>query len=507
MSIIPQPLQISPREGSFTLSKETSIIAEIAELAAYLRTILSFDTGIIVNLDATSSQIQLLLVEDQELSPEGYSISVNPTSITISAPKERGLFYGIQTLRQLIYEKNKNWCVDGVTIKDKPRFSWRGFMLDVGRHYHPVDTIKKLLDILALLKMNIFHWGLTQDQGWRIEIKKYPKLTEIGSKRKDTKIGSHLSKKFRGIPHEGFYTQDEIREIVQYAKERYITIVPELNLPGHSTAAISSYPFLSCTEEQIEVKTRPGIYHDIYCAGKESTFEFLENVFNEVCELFPSDIIHIGGDEAPKTRWKTCPHCQERIHAEDLKDEHELQVYFTNRIASYLKSKGKRIIGWNEILGDTLEEMAIVQWWIGNPKKIGKFIPSGRRFIMSPFKHTYLDYNYLMFPMRNFYFEPVPTPIEKYESEILGVETPIWTEWVPNLERLGWQVFPRLFAIAEVTWTDKTLINYSDYKKRITRMLDFLDNLDMPYAPLDEVDPSNWKRYTHIRKWLQWPEL
>jgi hexosaminidase len=361
---------------------------------------------------------------------------------------------------------------------------------------------------MALVKMNIFHFSLTQDQGWRIEIKKYPKLTEIGSKRKDTKIGNHLSKAYRGKSHEGFYTQGEIRDIVQYAKERYIEVVPELNLPGHSTAAIASYPYLSCTGQQLEVKTKPGIYHDIYCAGKEEVFKFLEGVFDEIVDLFPSDIIHIGGDEAPKSRWKNCPLCQERIKKEGLKDEHELQVYFMNRIGTYLKSKGKRVIGWNEILGGNLDSTTIVQWWKGNKKKMKPYLKTMRKFVMSNFGYTYLDYNYLMHPMRKFYsYEPVLEPIGVFEENILGVETPIWTEWVPNLERLGWQVFPRLFAIAEVAWTQNELKDYANFKKRIPHILKYLDALGMPYANLDKVDPSNWERFTHIRRWMQWPEV
>ncbi|MBN2154658.1 MAG: beta-N-acetylhexosaminidase [Candidatus Lokiarchaeota archaeon] len=505
--ITPQPREIITNENVFTFSKETSINTTISDLAEYLKTTLALDTGIILEQTSTDSKIELFLDESLELECEGYILRVSEISIIISASSEEGLFYGIQTLRQLLYEKKGKWFVDGVKIIDKPRFEWRGFMLDVCRHYQPVETIKKLIDAICLVKMNKLHLHLTEDQGWRIEIKNYPKLTEIGSKRKDTKIGSHLSKKFRGEPHSGFYTQEEIRDVIQYAKKRYVEVIPEINIPGHSSAAISSYPNLSCKGEQIEVKTKPGIYADIYCAGKETTFDFLEGVLDEVIEIFPSKYIHIGGDEAPKTRWKACPYCQERIKKENLKDERDLQVYFTNRVAKYLESKGKCIIGWNEILGESLNKNAIVQWWLGNPKKVKKYIPKGRKFVMSPFGKTYLDYNYLMHPMRKFYFEPVPNPVKTYESGIIGVETPIWTEWVPNLERLGWQVFPRLFATAEVAWTKPNLMNYALFKKRIPQLLKFLDALGIPYAELEEVDPSNWKRFTHLRKWLQWPEV
>jgi hexosaminidase len=506
--VIPKPFEIHENNDIFYFTNGISIITTIKSLSDYLEEILAFDKGI-ATVPSSNSQIQLILDENNELGQEGYEMEVFNTVISITSSTEIGLFYGIQTLRQLIQSENEKIFVEGVRIRDKPRFGWRGFMFDVGRHFHPVSTIKKCLDAMALAKMNIFHIGLTQDQGWRIEIKKYPKLTDIGSKRKDTKIGGLFSKCFRGEPHEGYYSQDDIRDIIQYAKNRHIEVIPEINMPGHSTAAIASYPFLSCAGKQLEVKSTFGIFKDIYCPGKESTFEFLQGVLDEIIELFPSDFIHIGGDEAPKKRWKACPHCQERIKSEGLKDEHELQVYFTNRIAKYIKSKGKRVIGWNEILrGGDLDDDTIVQWWIGKKKKMKPYLNPNRRFVMSNFGYTYLDYNYLMHPMRKFYrYEPVPRPKELYKKNILGVETPIWTEWVPNIDRLGWQVFPRFFAIAEVAWTDPKLKNYDEFKKRIPHVLRFLDKLEMPYADPEEVDPSNCKRFIHLREWMKWPEI
>ena len=321
-------------------------------------------------------------------------------------------------------------------------------------------------------------------------------------------MGIHLSKSWRGKPHEGFYSQDEMRDIIQYAKERYIEVIPEINMPGNSTAAIASYPFLSCTEEPLEVKTTFGIFKDIYCPGKETTFEFLEGVLDEIIDLFPSDTIHIGGDEAPKKRWKSCPHCQKRIETEGLKDENALQVYFTNRMAKYVKSKGKRVMGWNEILrGGDLDDDTIVHWWIGTKKKMRKHLTLERKFLMANFGYTYLDYNYLMGPIRKFYgWEPVPEPRNQHENNILGVSCQLWSEWVPNLERFGWQVFPRFFATAEVAWTDSHKKDYIDFKNRLPHILRFLDKLEMPYADPEEVDPSNWERYTHMRRWFGWPE-
>ncbi len=508
IEVIPKPLEVRENNDIFYFTDGISIISSIKPLSDYLEEILAYDARI-STIPSSKYQIQLIIEENDVLGSEGYTLEITNELIIINAPSVKGVFYGIQTLRQLIYSENDKIFAEGVKIRDKPRFGWRGFMFDVGRHFHPVETIKKCLDVMALMKMNVFHIGLTQDQGWRIEIKKYPKLTEIGSKRKDTKIGYHFSKAYRGKPHEGFYSQDEIRDIIQYAKERHIEVIPEINMPGHSIAAITSYPFISCTEEQLEVKTTFGIFKDVYCPGKETTFEFLEGVLDEVIELFPSDIIHIGGDEVPKKRWKECPHCQKRIQVEGLKDEHELQVYFTNRISKYIKSKGKRVIGWNEILdGGNLDDDTIVQWWIGRKKRMKPHLTPNRKFVMSNFSYTYLDYNYLMHPMRKFYgYEPVLEPRKEYENNILGVETPIWTEWVPNIERLGWQVFPRFFAIAEVSWTDPKLKNYENFKKRLLHILRFLDNLEMPYADPEEVDPSNWKRFTNLRRWMGWPEV
>jgi len=460
----------------------------------------------------TNKGINLTLNEFlKNLGKEGYRLEINETLISVEGNALRGIFYGIQSLKQLFLEAKKNHSgkIQAQTIEDYPRFPWRGFMFDVGRHFHPAETVKKMLEILAFLKMNVLHFHFNEDQGWRIEIKKYPKLTEIGSKRKDTLIGSHISKKYRGIPHEGYYTQDEVKEIVEYASKRYISVVPELEIPGHSSAAIASYPELSCKDNQIEVRMRFGISPEIYCAGKEQTFQFLQDVLDELMNLFPSEIIHIGGDEAPKKRWKECEKCQERITTEGLKDEKELQEYVTNRIAVYLKEKGKRIMGWNQILGDSLDKSAIAHYWFGKKSEMRKHLYERRDFVMSNMSRTYLDYNYLMFPLRRFYnFDPIPKDTDpEYYDNVLGLEAPLWTEWVPNLERLGWQVFPRLIASAEVGWTQKKLMDYSDFKKRLPLILSYLEIVGMPHASLDEVDPSNFNRFIRLYRWLRWPKI
>ena len=513
--IIPKPQKIELHEGKFILDSKVVIYSSVDTifLARYFQNILKnkYDLSLEVITESRDKNVIYLKsdFDPKDENEEDYSLEITPERINLAGLSIKGLFYAIQSLRQLIEVNKDELIIPAQKIFDFPRFPYRGFMFDVGRHYHPIETIKKIIDILALLKMNVFHWHLTEDQGWRIEIKKYPKLVEIGSKRKDTLIGGYMSKKYRGEPHEGYYTQKEIQDVVQYAKERFIEVIPEIEIPGHCTAALASYPELSCTGEQIDVKMKSGIFSDIYCAGKESTFEFLENVLDEVIELFPSEIIHIGGDEAPKKRWKDCPDCQKRIQDEGLEDVHELQVYFTNRISEYLKTKSKRIMGWNQILGDTLESTAIVHWWLGKPKNKVKYLKRGWKFVMSNMPKTYLDHSYLFFPLRQFYnFDPIPKNLpSKYHANILGVETPIWTEWVPNLDRLGWQIFPRLLAVAEVAWTEKSRKNLVDFKNRLPSFLKFLDELQLPYANLEEVDPSKWKRYTRMHKWFDWPEV
>ena len=511
--VIPKPQSVQQSEGHFILSSNTIIISSsaLSNIATYLQNMIKSHCGYEMQISKVARATDVIIFETAKDSvkrgEEEYVLDVNRNTIRISASHDKGAFYAVQTLFQLVRDREEYVAIPQLRIRDYPRFSYRGFMLDVGRHYHSLDTIKKILDVMALLKLNIFHWHLTEDQGWRIEIKKYPKLTEIGSKRKDTKIGGYLPGFYRGEPHEGFYTQDEIKEIVDYAQERFIQVIPEIEIPGHCSAALSSYPELSCTGEQIEVKTKGGIYRDIYCAGKETTFAFLQDVLDEIIELFPSEIIHIGGDEAPKKRWKKCSKCQERIRDEELKDEHELQVYFTNRIGTYLNSKGKTIMGWNQILDENLEDSAIVQWWLGRGKTKVKHLRKDRNFVMSDISKTYLDYSYLMFPLKNFYhFEPVPKNLEEeYHNNILGVEAPLWTEWVPNIERLGWQIFPRLLATSEVVWTEKSNKDYDDFLERLPAILKKINSFGLSSANIEEVDPSFWKRILLFYKWFIWP--
>ncbi len=507
MPIIPLPSRIEANDSEFKLTAETVILTDVPNQwnADHLHNLLAAPSGlplpVRVSDQAGKSSIRLHLVQGLEsLGQEGYRLAVSSEAVTVEAPETAGVFYGLQSLRQLlpveVEERHPvagvDWRIAGMVITDQPRFPWRGFMLDEGRHFHGKETVLLTLDLMALQKLNIFHWHLTEDQGWRIEIKKYPRLTEIGSRRAGTRQGFNGGK-HNGIPHGGFYTQAEIREIVEYAAERHITIVPEVEMPGHALAALAAYPELSCTGGPFEVATHFGIFPDIFCAGKEATFTFLEDVLDEVLELFPSPSIHIGGDEAPKKRWKECPDCQRRILEEHLKDEHDLQVYFTNRIAKSLDSKGRRGVGWNEILQKGLTKSAVVQFWVRGRAQLIKAIRDDRRgTVMSPYFHTYLDAGYNRLSLsRAYHFEPIPKQLEyKNATSILGLESPLWTERVPNRARLDYQAYPRLSAMAETGWTPKDRKDLKDFLRRLPGFLGRLDRLGVRYAPLREVKVS-----------------
>ncbi|MCJ7649322.1 MAG: beta-N-acetylhexosaminidase [Candidatus Lokiarchaeota archaeon] len=515
--IIPFPLKYIKHEGSFKFNADVKLNApeQFSNLINHLNegifTFLGYQLEII-HSESSHNRIELKIEPLlTRLGTEGYLLDIAPKSISIQGNTLHGVFYGIQSLLHLILslKRENSTQLPLLSIEDYPRFTWRGFMLDVGRHYHPVETIKKLLQTMAFLKMNRFHWHLNDDQGWRIEVDEYPKLTSIGSKRKDTQIGGFLSKKYRGIPHEGFYTIEDVREIIQYAQQRYIQVIPEIEIPGHCSAVIASYPEVSCAGNKIDVKIKAGIYKDIYCPGKEETFAFLKKLLTEIIQLFPSNIIHIGGDETPKKSWKQCDDCQARIQKKGLNDEKDLYFYFINRIISFLKSRGKISIGWNQILNESLDNATIIQWWAGRKRKLFKSLKDGRKVIISKISHGYLDYNYLVFPMHRFYnYEPIPRKLEpEYHENVLGVEAALWTEWIPNLERLGWQAFPRLFASAEVGWTQKELKNYSHFKERIPNLLYFLKILKIPCAKMEETDPSIFKRIVQFYKWFKWPKI
>ena len=403
-----------------------------------------------------------------QLGDEGYFLDIKQNNITIKAANYAGIFYGLQTLRQLmpkeIEAKTKaastvKWVIPCMYITDKPRFQWRGMLLDCGRHFMDKDFVKRYIDILSYYKMNRLHWHLTEDQGWRIEIKKYPKLTEIGAWRTEAD----------GSKYGGFYTQADIKEVVAYAAEHFITVIPEIEMPGHSVAAIAAYPFLSCTGLPINVENNWGVFKDIYCAGNDSTFRFVQDVLDEVITLFPAKYIHIGGDEAPKYRWENCSKCQARIKKEGLKDELELQSYFIKRVEAYLKTKNRSIIGWDEILEGGLAPAATVQSWRGIEG--GKHAArTGHDAIMSPTSHAYFDYDVKNLDLKKVYsFEPIPDSLTTEESKhILGGECNMWTERAP-MELIDNRMFPRMLAMTEALWSLPQNKNYDAFYNRVQK--------------------------------------
>lgn len=496
ISIIPQPAKIKLKQGYFKLKNNTIIFTDPSskKIAEFLKKLVGLPL-IIKDLnikDIDDNTITMKIIKEEiALEKEGYILEIFPNKIEVSASTAQGIFYGIHTLRQLLpieieisSDDPFEFTIPCVIIEDYPRFSWRGFMLDESRHFFGKENVIKILDIMASLKFNTFHWHLTDDQGWRIEIKKYPGLTEIGSKRKGT---INYRKKLDGIPITGYYSQADLKNIIDYASERYIRVIPEIDVPGHVLSVLASYPELSCTGGPFEVSPRFGIFKEVLCIGKEKVFDFLEDVLEEVLEIFPSKIIHTGGDEVPKKRWKKCPDCQARIKKEGLNSEKDLQVYFTNRISRFLKSKGRTLIGWNEILDKKLNPDAIGQYWYDNYEQVIEQVKNGRMVVMSEVQAVYLNYPYNETPLSKTYeYDPIPKELDKERhKQILGLEACLWTEYVKNQERLEWLVFPRLIAVAESGWALKDNKNYKLFLTRLDSYLKRLSILKINYAPKD----------------------
>ncbi len=488
ITIVPKPLYLEQRSGNFVLDNETRILVSGEDrdltaignqLADELEKLVGIrpDVGVAASPHAKNSIF--LGLETDTLGDEGYRLTVSADRVSARGSKPAGVFYATQSILQLLPTAHGGaaTALPAVEIADKPRFGWRGLMLDVGRYFYSVEYIKKYIDYLAMHKMNTFHWHLTEDHGWRIEIKKYPRLTSVGAWRAGTQFA--CGDRVDHTPHGGFYTQDQVREIVAYAQARYVTVVPEIEMPGHTYAALVAYPELSCTGEPAEMLINWGIQEDIYCGGKEEVFVFLENVLSEVAALFPSEFIHIGGDEAPKKRWEACSHCQKRIQDEGLEDEHELQSYFITRIERFLRTKGKRIIGWDEILEGGLAPNAAVMSWRG----IEGGIEAARMHhpvVMTPHTHMYFDYyqgepylepfaigGYL--PLQKVYgYEPIPDELSKEEANfILGVQGNVWAEYIHSPDYADYMTFPRVAALAEVAWTERRLKDWDDFIRRM----------------------------------------
>ncbi len=515
--IIPEPASLEITSGKFELNKATVICvnSNLLKIGDYLKELILMATGfnliikVINDTTLHDNSIHLRVIETHNLiGKEGYILEIRPEEIIISARTPHGIFYGVQTLRQLLpstiesggFNDHEIREIHCLKIIDYPRFLWRGYMLDEARHFHGIKVVKRLLDLCAFLKLNIFHHHLSDDQGWRIEIKKYPKLTEIGSKRNETQVGGFLSKKTDGVPHSGYYTQEEIAEIIDYANERFITIIPEIDIPGHTRAMLAAYPELSCKGVSFEVSSHWGIHKDVLCVGKERVYEFLQNILDEIITLFPSKIIHIGGDEVLKTRWKECPDCQSRLKTEGLEKMRDLQVYFTNRVLNYLHSLQIRVIGWNDVLNRNLKEKIICQYWLRKKHLVLKHLREGGQAIMSNFKYVYLDHSYSFTPLKLAYeFEPLPNQLENtYHKNVIGLEALMWGEFTPNLKRIEWQTFPRLIALAEVSWTVKAKKNFARFQEKLKIFLAHFTRMNINYAKEDEIQPSSLKKMFSI---------
>jgi hexosaminidase len=504
IAIIPQPVSLQSKPGKFTLTKKTAIVATDAQdrkTAALLNEYLQQFYGFKLNITKQASKNFIRFSTRKFIKApdkDAYIMDVTTNGVSIEGDTYEGTFYGMQTLIQLLPTtkiSGSQYPIPYVTINDYPRFAYRGMHLDVGRHFFPVSFVKKYIDYLALHKMNYFHWHLTEDQGWRIEIKKYPKLTEVGAYRNGTIIGRYPGTDNDNIRDGGFYTQEEIKDIVRYAADRHITVVPEIEMPGHSSAAIAAYPWLSCfPNEETKILTHPslasqqnhgkkvqetwGVFEDVYCAGKDSTFLFLQDVMDEVLALFPSQYIHVGGDECPKSNWKRCPQCQARIKQEGLKDEHQLQSYFIQRMEKYLNSKGRILIGWDEILEGGLAPNAWVMSWRGEEGGI-EAAKQNHNVIMTPGNYVYLDHSQTKnedsvviggyTPIEKVYdYEPVPKELNEEQAKFIkGAQGNVWTEYMKYPRKVEYMIFPRMSALSEALWSPKEKKDWKDFETRL----------------------------------------
>lgn len=510
--VVPMPLEINTtQQASFLLKSGVTVYypagnEKMQRNAEFLASYVKAQTGIELQVQAGEGGkggivLQLGLAND---NPEAYQLKVDASQVVISSPSEAGVFYGIQTLRKAVdVAEGSNVELPAVEINDQPRFGYRGMMLDVGRHFFSMDEIKTYIDMMALHNINRFHWHLSEDQGWRIEIKEYPKLTEIGSMRKETVIG-HNSGKYDGKPYGDFYTQEQAKEIVAYAAERYITVIPEIDLPGHMQAALAAYPELGCTGGPYEVWTQWGVSDNVLCAGNDQTIQFIKDVLAEIVEIFPSEYIHVGGDECPKVKWSTCPKCQARIKALGLKSdnkhtkEERLQSYVIHEAEEFLNSKGRKMIGWDETLEGGLAPNATVMSWRGEAGGI-EAAKQHHDVVMTPNTYLYFDYyqskdtetepmaigGYL--PIERVYsYEPMPKSLSPEEQKyIVGVQANLWTEYIPDFKQVQYMVLPRMAALSESQWCAPEKKNYEAFLQRVSRLVNI-------YAK------NGWNYATHI---------
>jgi len=532
-AIIPAPQKIERHPGAFQLKPSTRICADAASrdtgewLAAQLRR----STGYPFEVSAEGTEGDCILLTQKDSNPalgaEGYDLSVTTNGAVVRAPQAAGGFYGAETLLQLlppeifstVVVSNTGWKVPAMEIEDQPRFKWRGVLLDVSRHFFTKEEIKRLLDEMALHKLNTFHWHLVDDQGWRIEIKKYPRLTEIGAWRKESAIvapkGGHLHPAWADATaavygkdgrYGGFYTQDDIREVVAYAAARHITIIPEIEMPGHSIAALAAYPQFSCTGGPFSTDEKAGVNHGVYCAGNDGTYEFLQNVLEEVFPLFPGKYIHIGGDEVPTDEWQHCPKDQALIKREGLKDASQIESYFIRRMEKFINAHDRTLIGWSEIRQGGLAKSAVVMDWIGGGAEAAA---AGHDVVMTPVGECYLDHyqstNQAIEPRaiggfqplnKTYTFEPIPANMPpEAEPHVLGAQGNIWAEYIASFQHVEYMAFPRMCAIAEVTWSPKASRDWDDFMRRMQIHARRLEELGINYrrGAITAPEPNPFK--------------
>ncbi len=503
-NIIPAPVSLTPATGVFVVRNGSSIQVsdpEFLPVAEMLAARLNSSAGYSIQVKSGTSSKGIVFRKDAALASEAYRLEVSPSRVVVTASTGRAAFYAMQSILQLMpagvhgtIPSGTKITIPACKIEDAPRFGYRGLMLDVGRHYFPVADVKRFIDLMAMYKMNMFHWHLTEDQGWRIEIKKYPLLTKISSNRKESPVGHNRENKFDGKPYGGFYTQDEVRDIVAYATARHITVIPEIEMPGHSQAVLAAYPQFGWNADRIyPVRSRWGISEDVLFP-REETFRFLEDVLTEVMDLFPGPYIHIGGDECPKTQWKESRFCQDLIKKEGLKDEHELQSWFIRRIDRFITSKGRKLLGWDEILEGGLSPNATVMSWRGVKGGV-EAAKQGHDVVMSPNSYFYLDY-YQGTPAQEplaiggnlplskcYEFEPdLPELTEAETKHVIGVQANVWTEYIKDLKYAEYMTYPRALALAEVAWSPKRAKDYNSFKQRVVAHLPVLDALGVNYA-------------------------
>jgi hexosaminidase len=506
VSLIPEPKSVKPLQGNFNLSAKTAIFYEgeegrvVAELfSEFINSNYGFKSKPRLIKLTTPGLKGIIFKFDEGVDLEAYKLFVKEGKVELSGNKA-GLFYGLQTLQQLIpLEKRSILVLPAIMVEDEPRFQYRGLMLDVSRHFFSVSYVKKFLDVMSHYKLNRFHWHLTDDQGWRIEIKKYPKLQSVAAWREPVEnVGN--SGFIKDGRYGGYYTQEEVKEVVAYAEKRHITVIPEIEMPGHSTAALAAYPDLGCTGGPYKVPQHGGITKDVYCAGKDSTFLFLQDVLAEVIPLFPGEYIHIGGDETPKDRWSKCPRCQARIKKEDLKDEHELQSYFVQRIEKFVISQGRKIIGWDEILEGGLAPNATVMSWRGESGGIAA-ARQNHAVIMSPYTYLYLDYYQgyaqseppafpAFLPLSQVYkYEPLSDSLTKEQHRFIkGVQGNVWGEYIRDGNHANYMTYPRALALSEIAWSPASAKDYNRFLAKLKLRLAAMEREKVNFRIPEQVN-------------------